>query len=83
MGTINKAANMYRQNKRREYVQAETAGHYAKENEVKLADGTIGHVDLSHGEYHPGARTTRPTTSARLQSAGTYVYTLDDEKDYV
>ena len=53
MGTINKAANMYRQNKKREYVQAETAGHYAKENEVKLADGTIGHVDLSHGEYHP------------------------------
>lgn len=44
---------MYRQDKKREYVQVETAGHYAKENEVKMADGTIGYVDLSHGGYCP------------------------------
>lgn len=53
MGTISKAANMYRQNKKKVYEKTVEAGHYIKENEVKMADGLIRHVDLSRGEYHP------------------------------
>jgi hypothetical protein len=53
MGTINRAANLYRQNNKRVIEKVTENGHYAKENRVHLADGTVGFVDLSQGEYHP------------------------------
>lgn len=53
MGTINRAANLYRQNNKREYEKKIECGHYAKENRRSLADGSVGIVDLSQGEYHP------------------------------
>ena len=53
MGTINKSATMYRQNKNGEYVKTVEVGHYAKDNVVRMGDGSIRHVNLAHGEYHP------------------------------
>lgn len=53
MGTINKEANMYRQSKKGVYVKTVEAGKFAKDNVIKMADGSTRHQDLSHAEYHP------------------------------